>query len=46
MNRPGFGTNGLGGYMDDLGVWDTALSEAEIQRIHNHSSNGRPIRWQ
>jgi hypothetical protein len=46
MSRPGFGTNGLGGYIDDLAIYDTALTEAEIQRIYNQSGNGRPLRWQ
>ena len=46
MNRPGFGTNGLGGYMDELGVYDIALTGAEIQRIYSETGNSRPLRWQ
>ncbi len=46
MSKPSFGTNGLEGQMDDLAIYDTALSEPEIQRIYTQAANGRPVRWQ
>jgi hypothetical protein len=46
MNRPSYGTNGLGGYMDDLVIVDVALDETAIQTIYNYGINGYPLRWQ
>ncbi len=46
MNRPGFGTNGLSGYMDDLAVFSRALSEEEIEAMYDLAvERGLPFRW-
>ena len=46
MNYPGFGTNGLGGYLDDLAVLDVALTSSEVQSVYQYGVNGIPLRWQ
>jgi hypothetical protein len=46
MSRPGFGTNGLSGYLDDLAIFDRALTEEEILRLYDQANDrGRPLRW-
>lgn len=44
-SRPGFGTNGLGGRLDDVAVFHRALSPAEIQMLHRAALAGLPLRW-
>jgi len=44
-NRPGFGTNGLGGNLDDLAVFGRALTVQEIQRLYQSGTAGTPLRW-
>lgn len=44
-SRPNFGTNGLGGQLDDVAMFKRALSAAEIQQIHSAGLAGRPFRY-
>jgi hypothetical protein len=44
-SRPGFGTNGLGGELDDVAMFNRALSQSEIQRVYNNAAAGRAFRW-
>lgn len=44
-NRPGFGTNGLGGELDDLAVFGRALTVQEIQQLYQQGLDGLPLRW-
>ena len=46
-SRPSFGTNGMSGYLDDVAVYDRALSSDEISTIYSQATDyGRPLRWQ
>ena len=46
-SRPSFGTNGLSGYLDEVAVYDRALTSSEIETIYDQAtSGGRPLRWQ
>jgi hypothetical protein len=45
-SRPGFGTNGLAGYLDDLAIFDRALTEDEIELVYQQAwENGVPLRF-
>ncbi len=44
-SRPGFGTNGLSGYLDDLAVFDRALTATEVTNLYDQGAAGRPLRW-
>ncbi|MBN2799446.1 MAG: hypothetical protein JXX28_09900 [Deltaproteobacteria bacterium] len=43
--RPGFGTNGFGGYMDDAAVFSRGLTDEEIGLIYEAGLAGYPLRW-
>jgi hypothetical protein len=45
-SKPGHGTNGLGGYLDEIVIFNRALTEAEIQRVHALNLAGKPFIWQ
>lgn len=36
-SKPGWGTNGLGGYLDEVIVWDRGLSAAEVKSLYDMS---------
>ena len=45
-SRPSFGTNGLDGYLDEVMVFDRAITDDEVQTLYNEALNNRPLRWQ
>ena len=33
-SRPGFGTNGLGGYLDEMVIWNRVLTPEEVAGMY------------
>ena len=44
-SRPGYGTNGLGGYLDEVVIFNRTLTEAEIQRVRTLNLAGKAFIW-
>ncbi len=45
-SKPGWGTNGMAGYLDDIAFFDRALSSDEVTNIYEQGLAGRPLAWQ
>ena len=37
---PGWSSNGLYGYLDEVGVWDRALEPSEVHKLYNLAAQG------
>jgi hypothetical protein len=44
-SKPGFGTNGLGGELDELAVYKQALTLAQIQLVYQQGVLGKGVRY-
>jgi len=44
-SRPGFNTNGFVGQIDDVAVFERALTTTEIEVLYRQGMAGRPLRW-
>lgn len=44
-SRPGFNTNGFVGQIDDVSVFERALTTTEVGVLYRQGLAGRPLRW-
>ena len=45
-SKPGFGTNGIHGYLDDIFFTSEVLDAAAVLTIYEQGLQGRSLRWQ